>query len=247
VTSKVALVTEADIERFYQANKARFKAGADDSTVRDQIRGQLQSQKITTQREAFVQSLRAGAKVAINLEPPAVARVEVSIDGAPVRGGANAPVTIVEFSDFHCPFCKRVVPTLKEIEARYGDKVKLVFLDFPIEQLHPAARKAHEAARCAAEQDKFWAYHDVLFDKMPRTSPEELKASAREAGLDLAKFDQCVASGTLKELVQEDIDEGTRLGVKGTPAFFINGAPLTGAQPLEAFVSVIERELARVR
>jgi len=247
VTSKVGLVTEEEIERFYQANKARFKAEVDETAIRDQIRGQLQGQKIGAQRETFLQSLRRGATIAINLQPPPVARVEVSVDGAPVRGGANAPVTIVEFSDFHCPFCKRVLPTLKDLEAKYGDKVKLVFLDFPIEQLHPGARKAHEAARCAAEQGKFWAYHDVLFDKAPRTTAEDLKAYAREVGLDLAKFDQCVVSGKHKELVQKDIDEGARLGVNGTPAFFINGAPLSGAQPLEAFVSVVERELARVR
>jgi len=247
VTSKVGLVTEEEIERYYQANKARFKADADEAEIRDQIRGQLQGQKISAQREAFLQSLRKGAQIAINLQPPPVARVEVSIDGAPVRGAGNAPVTIVEFSDFHCPFCKRVLPTLKDLEAKYGDKVKLVFRDFPIEQLHPGARKAHEAARCASEQGKFWAYHDVLFDKAPQTSANDLKADAREVGLDLAKFDQCVASGKHKELVQKDIDEGTRLGVNGTPAFFINGVALSGAQPLDTFMSVVERELARAR
>ena len=169
------------------------------------------------------------------------------INGAPVRGAANAPVTIVEFSDFHCPFCKRVLPTLKEIEAKYGDKVKLAFRDYPIDQLHPGARKAHEAARCAHEQGRFWAYHDVLFDKAPRASLDDLKAYAREVGLDLPKFDQCVTSGKHKEVVQKDIDEGARLGVSGTPAFFINGELLSGAQPLESFVRVVERELERRR
>jgi protein-disulfide isomerase len=247
VTSKVGLVTEEEIERFYQANKARFKADVDEAEIRDQVRSQLQGQKIGARREAFLQSLRTGAKVAINLQPPPVERVEVSIDGAPARGGTNAPVTIVEFSDFHCPFCKRVLPTLKELEAKYGDKVKLVFRDYPIEQLHPGARKAHEAARCAAEQGKFWAYHDLLFDKAPQTSADDLKADAREVGLDLAKFDQCVASGKHKEAVQKDIDEGARLGVNGTPTFFINGELLSGAQPLESFVRVVERELERPR
>jgi protein-disulfide isomerase len=247
VTSKVGLVTEEEIERFYQANKARFKADVDEAAIRDQIRGQLQGQKITAQRDAFLQSLRKGAKVAVNLEPPPVVRVEVPINGAPVRGVANAPVTIVEFSDFHCPFCKRVLPTLKEIEAKYGDKVKLAFRDYPIDGLHPGARKAHEAARCAHEQGKFWAYHDVLFDKAPRAGAEDLKAYAREVGLDLAKFDQCLASGKHKEAVQKDIDEGARLGVNGTPAFFVNGELLSGAQPLEAFVRVVDRELERRR
>ena len=137
--------------------------------------------------------------------------------------------------------------TLKELEAKYGDKVKVVFRDFPLEQLHPGSRKAHEAARCADEQGKFWAYHDVLFDKAPRSSADDLTAYAREVGLDLAKFDRCLASGKQKELVQKDIDEGARLGVNGTPAFFINGELLSGAQPLESFARVVDRELARTR
>jgi protein-disulfide isomerase len=246
VTSKVGLVTEDEVEQFYQANKGRFGT-VDEMEARDQIRGRLQSQKISTQRDAFVQSLRKNAKVVVNLEPPPVMRVAVSTDGAPVRGGEKAPVTIVEFSDFHCPFCKRVVPTLKELETKYGDKVKLVFRDYPIDQLHPGARKAHEAARCANEQGKFWAYHDVLFTNEPDSSPQRLKAYAQQVGVDLAKFDQCIASGKPKELVQKDIDEAGRLGVNGTPAFFINGELISGAQPLENFVRVVDRELARAR
>jgi protein-disulfide isomerase len=246
VTSKVGLVTEEEVEQFYQANKGRLGLG-DEMEIREQIRGRLQAQKISTQREAFVQSLGKTAKLTINLQPPPVMRVEVSTVGAPAKGPANAPVTVVEFSDFHCPFCRRVVPTLQELEAKYGDKVRVVFRDYPIEQLHPGARKAHEAARCASEQGKFWAYHDVLFDKAPKTSADELKAYARQVGLDLAKFDKCIASGKQTELVQKDIDEGSRLGVNGTPSFFINGELISGAQPLEQFVRVIDRELTRVR
>jgi protein-disulfide isomerase len=124
-------------------------------------------------------------------------------------------VTIVEFSDFHCPFCKRVVPTLAQLETQYGDKVKLIFRDFPIDQLHPGARQAHEAARCVSEQGKFWAYHDLLFAHAPKTSPEQLKAYAQDVGLDLPAFEQCVSSGKYQTTVQQDIDEGTRAGVTG--------------------------------
>jgi protein-disulfide isomerase len=246
VTSKVGVVTEEEVEQFYQANKGPFGT-ADEMEIREQIRGRLQAQKISAQREAFVQSLRKNAKVTINLQPPPVIRAEVSTAGAPAKGPANAPITIVEFTDFHCPFCKRVLPTLQEIEAKYGDKVRVVFRDYPLDQLHPGARKAHEAARCAAEQGKFWAYHDVLFDKGPKSSPDDLKTYARQVGLDLAKFDRCLASGKPRELVQKDIDEGARLGVSGTPAVFINGELLSGAQPLESFVRVVDRELARAR
>jgi protein-disulfide isomerase len=246
VTPKVGLVAEEEVEQFYQTNKGRLGT-ADEMELREQIRAGLQSQKISSQREVFVQSLRKNATVVVNLQPPPVVRIAVSTDGAPVRGAANAPVTIVEFTDFHCPFCKTVIPTLQELATKYGDKVKLVFRDLPIDQLHPGARKAHEAARCADEQGKFWAYHDVLFDKAPRTSAEDLKAYARQVGLDLAKFDQCVASGKPAAMVQRDIDEGARLGIRGTPVFFINGELFMGAQPLENFARVIDRELARAR
>ncbi len=178
---------------------------------------------------------------------PPVFRAQVSTDGALATGPATAPVTIVEFSDFHCPFCKRVVPTLAQLEIQYGDQVKLVFRDFPIDQLHPQSRKAHEAARCANEQSKFWAYHDALFANAPKTSPEQLKASAQEVGLDLPAFEQCVSSGKYQATVQQDVEEGTRAGITGTPAFFINGRLLSGAQPLESFARAIEDELARAR
>jgi protein-disulfide isomerase len=247
VTSKVGLVTEEEIERFYQTNKARVPAGTDETEAREQIRTRLQSQKLAAQREAFMQSLRKTAKVTVNLEAPPVTRMEVSVDGAPLRGPKSAPITIVEFSDFHCPFCKRVNPTLKEIEEKYGEKVRIAFRDFPLDQLHPAARKAHEAARCAQEQGKFWAYHDALFDKAPRASAQDLKTYAREVGLDTTKFDQCLTTEKYKEMVQKDIDEGARLGVQGTPMFFINGRPLSGAQPLDRFVQVIDEELLNTR
>jgi protein-disulfide isomerase len=246
VTSKVGLVTEDEVEQFFQANKARIK-DADGTEIRDQIRARLQGQKVTAQREAFVRSLRARATVAVHLEPPPVVRVDVPIDGAAVKGARDAPVTIVEFSDFHCPFCKRVVTTLKQLETKYPGKVRLVFRDLPLDQLHPGARRAHEAARCAKDQGKFWEYHDALFANEPDSSPARLGGYARQVGLDLAKFDACVAGGTHAAAVQKDVDEATRLGLNGTPAFFINGELLSGAQPLERFVAVIDRELARAR
>jgi protein-disulfide isomerase len=243
VTSKVGLVTEQEIEAFYQANKARFPG--DGATLREQVRAQLQNQRLAAQREAFLQSLRSQAKVIVHLKTPPVFRAEVAVDGAPFKGAASAPVTMVEFQDFHCPFCKRVQATLTQLLVRYPGKLKLVHRDFPIDTLHPQARKAHEAARCAAEQGKFWAYHDKLYETAPKASPEQLKAYAKEVGLDLASFEQCVSSGKYQAAVQKDIDEGTRADVTGTPAFFINGRLLSGAQPLERFVSLIEDELAR--
>jgi protein-disulfide isomerase len=156
-------------------------------------------------------------------------------------------VTIIEFTDFHCQFCSRVQATLNQLLARFGDKLKHVYRDFPIDQLHPQARNAAEAARCANEQGKFWEYHDMLFANPADASMEKLKIYAQVVGLDLPAFEQCLTSGKYQAAVQKDIEEGTRVGVTGTPAFFINGRLISGAQPLETFVRVIEEELGRVQ
>jgi len=243
VTSKVGLVTEQEIEKFYQENKAQLKG--EEASLREQIRAHLQNQKLAAKREEFLKSLRAKAKVVVNLKPPPVQRIEVSVQSAPFKGGAKAPVTIVEFSDFHCPFCKGVLPTLTQIEARYSDKIRIVFRDFPIESLHPGASKAHEAARCANDQGKFWAYHDKLFASPPKSSPEIFKALAKEVDLDGTAFEKCLESGKHQAAIKKDIEEGQRVGVTGTPVFFINGRMISGAQPLDAFVRVIDDELAR--
>ena len=203
VTSKVGLVTEQEIEKFYQANKPQIQG--EQAQVRDQIRTHLQNQKLAAKREEFLRSLRSQAKVVVNLKPPAVQRIEVSVQGAPFKGGDKAPVTIVEYSDFHCPFCKRVVPTLAQLESKYGDKVKLVFRDFPIDSLHPGASKAHEAARCADEQGKFWAYHDKLFASPPKSSPEIFKGFAKEVGLDPVVFETCLSSGKHQKLLNMNL------------------------------------------
>lgn len=246
VTPKVGLVTEQEIETFYQANKAQLK-GEEEATIREQIRTYLQNQRLVAQREAFVRSLRSQAKVAVHLKTPPVFRAQVAVDGAPFKGSATAPVTIVEFSDFQCPFCKRVQPTLTQLLTRYSDKIKLVYRDFPLDSLHPEARKAAEAARCANDQGKFWPYHDLLYAGAPKAGPEQLKAHARTAGLDLSAFEQCLSSGKYQAAVQKDVEDGARAGVTGTPAFFVNGRALTGAQPLDSFIRVVEEELARTR
>jgi protein-disulfide isomerase len=243
VTSKIGLVTEQEVEKTYQQNKAQLKG--EESTVRDQIRGALQRNRLAAKREEFLSSLRSRASVVVNLKPPPVFRVSLSADGGPFKGPANAPVTIVEFSDFHCPFCRRVVPTLDQLANKYGNKIRLVFRDFPIESLHPGATKAHEAARCADEQGKFWAYHDKLFAGPPKSSPEIFKSLAVELGLDANNFANCVDSGKYSAAIKKDVEEGTRLGVTGTPAFFINGRMISGAQPLETFTRIIDDELSR--
>jgi protein-disulfide isomerase len=242
--SQTVSVTDAEIERFYDVNKARLTA-LDDS-LRERIRAYLKDQKAQTRRDALVARLRQQSSVAIHLKAPPVYRVTLNLDGAPSKGADNAPVILVKFEDFHCPFCKEAQRTLGEIAARYGERVRIVHKDYPIDALHPQARRAHVAARCAHEQGKFWAYHDALYNA-PNSAPEDLKTLARQTGIELDRFAVCLASDKYGVAVENDIEEGTKAGVTGTPAFFINGRLIGGAQPLQQFVRVIEEELERRR
>jgi protein-disulfide isomerase len=243
VTAKVGLVTETEIEAFIQENRSQLKG--DGAEIRDKIRASLQQRKLAEQRNQYVQSLRAQGTVVDRLQPPPVVRVQVSTDGAPIRGTADAPVTVVEFSDFHCPFCKRVQPTLTQLLEKYPGKVRLLFRHLPLDALHPQARRAAEASWCAQDQGKFWEYHDLLFANAPQASQDDLKHYAEQSDLDVRKFESCLSQNVHRDSIQQDIDEATKLGMNGTPAFFINGRPLSGAQPMEAFVKVIDEELAR--
>ena len=242
VTSKTAIVSEQEVEAYYLANKSQF-ANQSEPAARAQIRSNLQNEKLNVARQAFVRSLRSQSAVKVLLKPPLVYRAPVTAAGARSLGRDDAPVTVIEFSDYHCPFCKRAEDTVAQILARYGDRVRLVFKDFPIDQLHPQSRRAHEAARCAAEQSRFWEYHKLLFAGPPQASPDQLKTLAERAGIDVGRFERCLADGGHKADIQHDVDEGVALGVNATPTFFINGRPLSGAQPLETFVRLIDDEL----
>jgi len=178
--------------------------------------------------------------------PGVAERVEVDIGNAPVLGDKNAPVTIVEFSDYQCPYCERhFTQTYPQLKANYVDtgKAKIVFMDFPL-SFHPEAQKAAEAARCAGEQGKYWEMHDKLFENQATLSPENEKKWARELGIDGAKFDTCLNSGKYTKAVQDDLNYGASLGIQGTPGFFVNGILVNGAQPFSAFKAVIDAELA---
>lgn len=245
VNGKAAPVSEAEIEAFYNQNKARIPVTLE--KVHDQIRDYLREHKLEALKNDFFKSLRAKAKVTSYLKAPPVLRAEVSITGAAVRGSEKAKVTIVKFEDFQCPYCKTVQPTFNELLKRYDGKIRVVHKDLPLDAIHPQARPAAEAARCAGEQGKFWDYHDKLYANGAKFTVEELKSAAKEVGLNVEGFDQCFASGKFKGAVQKDLLEGAKLGLNGTPAFFINGRELTGAQPLEAFAAIIDEELGQAK
>ena len=179
----------------------------------------------------------------VALEPPELPRMEVEAKG-PARGPANAAVTIVEFSDFQCPYCGREFPVIERLMKEYDGKVRLVFRHFPLD-FHPFAAKAAEAGMCAQDQGKFWELHDKMFTNQQKLAVEDLKGYAKSLGMDAAKFDKCLDSGEKKPAVDEDMKAGTAAGVNGTPAFFINGLFVNGAQPYEQMKQTIDRELKR--
>ena len=243
VKSKILPVGDDEIEVFYKSSNPRIAVDLD--KVREQIRDYLHNQKSKAQQALFFKSLRSKAKVVTYLKPPPVFREEISVAGEPFKGPQKAPVTIVKFEDFQCPFCKQVQPTFNELLSRYDGKVRLVHKDLPLESLHPLARQAAEAARCAYEQGKFWEYHDKLYANAPKASTDDLKSYAKEVVLNGDSFDRCFVSRRYKAVVQQDLNEGARLGLTGTPTFFINGREISGNQPLEAFEAIIDEELSR--
>jgi protein-disulfide isomerase len=238
---KPAPVTDADVDAFYEQNKAQIPPTTTKEQVAPRIREYLAQMGQAKAQEAFYASLASKYKVENLLEPM---RVEVASAGFPARGPEKAPVTIVEFSDFQCPFCSRLKPTLEQVLAKYGPKVRLVFRQYPL-PMHSNAHKAAEASLCADAQGKFWEMHDAMFENQQQLDTEQLKATAARLGLDASKFNSCLDSGTPSPRIDADMAAGSAVGVSGTPAMFINGRFINGAVPLEDITKVIDDELRR--
>jgi len=239
VYAKVAEPTGTELEAYYANQKERLNRPFDQ--VKRQMRLALTQERIQQARQEYLKQLREQAEVTILLRPP---RAKVAYDSARLRGSPNAPVIIVEFSDFQCPFCRMVQPTLKRLLAKYEGRVSLAYRDFPLREIHPQAQLAAESSRCAGEQGKFWEYHDLLFLSPSKFERQDLIEHARSLKLNEEQFDSCLARGKYKAQIEEDIQEGMRTGVSGTPGFFINGIWLSGAKPEAAFEKIIQAELA---
>jgi protein-disulfide isomerase len=234
----------SDIEISAWYNENRDRVG---NRTLEQVSAQISSLlRAENQQEAAAklqERLNRERQVVVKLEP---VRVSLNNVGAPTAGASDAKVTLVEFSDFQCPFCARFVSTLKQIEQTYGDRVQIVYRQYPIVSLHPNAFKAAEASLCANEQGKFWQIHDVMFQEQDRLSVRELKLLGGRLGMDQKKFDGCLDSGKYTEQVQNDLAEGGKAGITGTPALFVNGIPIDGgAVPFETVKRAIDRELQR--
>ena len=241
IDAKVAPVTEEQARVVLESRGAR-NPGQTEAQALAQIESGLRQTRRTEARRRFVDGLRTKSGVQILLEAP---RASVNVANAPSKGPATAPVTIVEFSDFQCPYCRSVTETLRKLQARYADQVRIVYRDFPLPN-HTEAPKAAEAAACAHEQGRFWEMHDTLFDNQSGLQVPDLKRRAAEIGLNTVRFDECLDSGKFSATWQQNRAEGQGYGVSATPTFFINGRMITGARPLEAFAEIIDEELARV-
>jgi protein-disulfide isomerase len=243
IEGKIPEPSDEEIRALYD----RAKAGGQQLPPLDQVKPDIaryiKSQKGQAAVAEYTEQVKKDAQIEILLPPYEPPKVEVAATG-PSKGPANAPITIVEFSDFECPYCVRAEETVKQVLAAYPDKIRLVYRDYPL-PMHAKAPKAAEAAHCAGDQGKYWEMHGKLFENAQKLDVADLKGYARAIGADGGQFDRCLDSGEKAKDVEAHKKAGEEAGVQGTPAFFINGRPLSGAQPLEAFKKIIDDELKK--
>lgn len=248
VSSKT--ITDADVDAFYKENKEEIERGYKDPVTgktrkvsKDELRVFLTEQSMQQSRQDFVRSLISAAEMKVVLAEKRVTIEENKT--SPFIGGATAKVVIHEFSDFQCPFCSKAKDIVNQMKQFYGDKIKLYFRHFPLDQGHPEATPAAIASECAKDQGKFWEYHDKLFDAQKDLPSKPYSAFAKELGLDSAKFDACLADPAVAARVRADFEAGQKVGVDSTPTFFVNGKKVAGALPFEQFRAIIDEELGK--
>jgi len=239
VESNVETPSPQEVEEYYEANKAAIPIPRADALP--QIRqGMIESSR-RGYRNRMLNNLRRTFKVTTTLDP---LRTDVATAGYPSRGPANAPVTMVEFGDFQCPYCGAFYPVVKQVEQAYAGRMRLVFRQFPLTNMHPDAQKSAEAALCANDQGRFWEFYDSLFSDQSRLDVPSLKQRAQTLGLNTNNFNTCLDSGKQADTILKDKEDARRLGVSGTPTVFINGRLLTGRSFAEV-QEMIEDELKR--
>jgi protein-disulfide isomerase len=244
VDDKLPEPGDAEIQAFYFSQRNLSNVPFEDA--RKELVAVLKQHKAEQARRGYIDNLRQSADVVVMLPQP---RVQISYDPARSLGNPDAPVTIVEFADFECPYCRMAAGTVQQLLNKYGDRVRFTFRDFPLREIHFHSRSesAAEAARCATEQGKFREYHDALFASSPRLGDDDLREQARAVGLNMTRFSSCLREGRFKAQVEADLKMGLQAGVTGTPAFFVNGVFLNGSQPLSVFESTIDAELKSIK
>ncbi len=234
VTAKIAEPTEDQLRLYYDDLGLKEPFDEVRSKIADHVR-QARSAKLRT---AYIEQLRAKANIVTTLAPP---RADVATGDAPRIGPASTPVKVVEFADYECPYCQKVNAHLAKLRQEFGDQISIYFKDFPL-PMHARAQKSAEAARCARLEDKFWQYHDVLFEERQH-EPEQLKSYARRLSLNGEKFDRCLDKGEQAETVKKDLAEAQQLGLTGTPSFFINGIFVSGAVEYSTLRDIVRQQL----
>lgn len=242
IDDKTQTPTDAEVRAIYDRNAADIEVPYEQAAPI--IQRQMLSQAREETERAYVEKLRVAANVTTSIPVPALPRYDIDLGKAPIAGKADAKVTIVEFSDFQCPYCREAHRVIGELQKAYPNDVRVVYRDFPLPQ-HPQARPAALAAECAHEQDKFWPYHDKLFQDQATLAAADLNRYAQEVGLKQDQFQACLADGRAERGVKEDEEAARRLGVQGTPAMFVNGIKLIGLLPLPLMQSLIDHELGR--
>jgi protein-disulfide isomerase len=235
VESKVKDPTEDQLQVYYEGVDAKEPF----STVKEKIREHIRQLRANKLRLAYIEALHSKASIVIQLSPPVA---QVSLDNTPILGSRDAPVVLVEFADYQCPYCQKVDPDVEKLHTEFGGKVAVAFKDFPL-PMHANAEKAAEAARCAGDQGKFWEYHDLLF-REKKLEVADLKAKAEALKLNTDKFDKCLDTGAQAAAVHKDLEEGKTLGLSGTPSFLINGHFFSGAPEYSALREMVEQQLS---
>ena len=241
ITDKIHHPTDAEVAKFYADNKSRING--DLAAVRNQIADYLDGQERARIERALSDRLRKGANIKLLLTEPEPPVQTVSTEGEPSRGDANAPVTIVEFTDFECPSCAAMHPVLEEVLKTYGNRVRFVVRNFPLSK-HQHARKAAEAGDAANAQGKFFEYTALLFKRQNALDVPSLKKYATEVGLDRVRFDAALDGGTYAAAVKHDIDDGEIYGIDSTPTIFVNGVMLTTLSA-EGLRAAIDKALSK--
>ncbi len=238
VEQRIVEPSRAQIEATYQQYKDQMQGQSMEQAAPSIVRF-LKNQQGQAIYKKVIDELRAQTTVTMLVQPP---RIDVAEGGLPPRGPKSAPVTVIEFSDYECPFCGRAESVLAQVRQVYGDSVRMVFRDYPLPS-HANAQKAAEAAGCADEQGKFWEMHGKLFANQRALELASLKQYAGELGLDQKKFDECLDTGKREAAIKQDIADGAAAGVSGTPGIFINGRFVNGALPFDALAKLIDEEL----
>lgn len=212
--------------------------------LKERILAYMKMQKREEDKQKLITKLVKDHNIVLGFKKPEF-KVNVDIGDSPTFGGKDAKVKIVEFSDFQCPFCSRAAATVTQLKKMYGNKILVAFKQYPL-PMHPQAKPASEASLCVNEQstDKFWKFHDKLFENQQKLDDKSLADYAKAVGANMDQFNKCVAEKKYAKAVEADMDQGNKLNVRSTPSFFINGKPLSGAQPVEAFKEIIDDQLA---